>query len=79
MRVAESKHRRIGIMISAAGIPTFNTGVGTQLHHAEGEGRTWKRVAVGARADKGIDGGCELSRRSGYTACEQTRNQKGGS
>ena len=50
-------HERIGIMITPAAVPTLKSGIGAELHHAEGHARAGVGMPVAARADKGIDQG----------------------
>ena len=53
--MAESIHNRIGKMIAGAAVPAIEARVGTELYHAEREGRTGISVTVRAGSDKRID------------------------
>ena len=55
VRVTESEDRVVGIVITGAGVPTFNSCIGTELHNAERQSCTWNSVVITVRADEGID------------------------
>ena len=46
VRVAEAENRVVRIMIAGAAVPGLQPGVGTELHHAEGDGGAGINVPV---------------------------------
>ena len=59
MGVAKSINPRVGIMVAATTIPTFEASVRAELNESERGGCTWIGVSMSAGADERIDEICE--------------------
>jgi len=55
VRVGKAVENVVGEVVARATVPAFQTGVGTELHHSEREGRRGVGVTVPASSDEGID------------------------